>query len=146
MMRNKVRNYIKTKKEILKKEILSKYLVKKTKKESDNKFHINSSKTNINVFRIRNKEQIITNLENNYFENYYQGYVIPLKLNFDTINYISEVDIAICDLSWKVIKIYTFVPQNTKFEKFHETVHIVVFSKNTISYLGLKINDKLTPF
>lgn len=146
MMRNKIRNYIKEKRTFLKEEILSNHLIQKEKKENNYKFCVNSIPTNINVFRIRTKEEVNEYLENNYFDNYYEGYVLPIKLDFDTMNYISEVDVVICNLSWEVIELHHFVKPNTIFKKLKKTSHIIVFCKNTITYIGLKLNDKLTPF
>lgn len=145
-MKNKIRNYIKTRKDFLKDEILSKHLIKKEKQENKYKFCVNSVETKINVFRIRTKKQINEYLENNYFDNYHEGYVLPITLKFDTINYISEVDIVVCNLNWRVIEMYHFVKPNTSFAKFTHTSHVIVFCKNTITHIGLKINDKLTPF
>lgn len=107
--------------------------------------YLNSSKTKIKVRWLKNQSDIEDYLSNCLDIDYNQCFFLNLKKDFNTLNFLIDLDIVFVDLNWQVKKIYKSVKPNTKEIIFPSVGHMFVFCKNSIDVLKIGIGDTLQP-
>lgn len=109
------------------------------------KLYHNHHLLDVKVKWLRSELEIQENLTCCLELDYKQCFLITNKCQFNTLNYLIDLDVVIVDLSWKVTHTYKSMAPNTQLQQLDRVSHIFVLTKNSVNVLNIQIGDIMQP-
>ncbi len=130
---------------IVYKEKLNKKKLFTNFKISKKNISLNGKKINLKFIKINNNTEKDKYLKCSNFEDYHLCYLITWTQKFSSKDFIQYVDLVLCSLEWKVLKLYRSLPIDSILN-FKQNSHIFIMPHNSIEYNEINIGDYLRPF
>lgn len=126
-------------------EKLNKKKLISSSKVSNKNISLNGKKLNLKFIKIKNNIEKDKFLKCSNFDDYHLCYLVTWTKKFSTRDFIQYVDLVLCNLEWKVLKLYKSLPINVLLN-FEQNSHIFIMPHNSIEYNEINIGDYLRPF
>lgn len=121
-------------------KICKKSILRNATKYHKNHIYINENIYDVNVMKIKNKKELITEVAvlKNWLNN--QAFLIEKQASISTYGFNSEVDIILCDINFNVIKTYKGVKKNSNINCPIKTFNIWIVKVGFIEFYNIKEN------
>ncbi len=105
--------------------------------------YLNDEPLKVAVYWLKTQAEIDQKLACWQGFNYDKCFLITNKNQFQTTNFLINVDIVNVDLNYQIKNIWTNVSPNTKLTFLDSYGHLFIFCANSIKGYGLELNQKL---